>query len=286
MASGENGTGPLDEDILERQLSVYLDPDETVERRLVNTRVGLTHADSSPTTIEPGPRAGAVAAITGDRIVFVVGDPLDHDDEDFAATVSFDEIETVDKRTETLTQTLVVRTTDGERWEFTARKAGAVDEAVDALEARLAEHALTVAEEHHAAATATGDPAECAEQLEAALDAYRRAAELLGDERSRVSDAERTAREDAEAVIANLVSSHREHGEQSEAAAEWELAADNDESAYELFVESRDAYGRALELARAYPPGDPEIIEHERDAVAEAMEPLKIEFAVAEATDD
>jgi len=285
MASGNNGMDLSDETLLQRQLSTYLDPDESVEQLLTNTRVGVTRTDEGETTIEPGSDHGAVAAITDRRIVFVVGDPVGRD-EDFVATVPFDDLESVEKRSETLTQALAVGTSDCVVWEFTARTADTVDDAVAILEDRLAQQALDRAGQRHDAATATDDPAARAGHLEAALDAYRRAAELLGDERSRVSDAERAAREDAEAVIATLVTAHRDHGEQRLAAAEWELAADNEESASELFVEARDAYDRALELARAYPPGDPETIADERAAVVDAMEPLKVEFAVAEAVDD
>lgn len=48
-------------------------------------------------------------------------------------------------------------------------------------------------------------------------------------------------------------------------------------------VDAREAYDRALELARAYPPGDPDAIERERAAVVETLEPLKVRFAVANA---
>ena len=285
MESGTNGTKPPADTLLQRRLSAYLDADESVDQLLVNTRVGLTRTDDTETTVEPGCDYGAVAAITDSRIVFVVGDPVGRDD-DFVATVPFDDIESVEQRSETLTQALAVATRDCVVWEFTARTADAVDDAVEVLNDHLAQQALDRAGERHDAATATDDPAERADQLEAALDAYRRAAELLGDECSRVSDAERTAREDAEAVISNLVTAHRDHGQEATAAAEWELAADNDESALELFVEARDAYDRALELARAYPPGDPEPIAEERTTVVETMEPLQVEFAVAEAADD
>lgn len=285
MASGTNGTKPPAETLLQRPLRAFLDDDESVEQLLVNTRVGVTRTDDTETTVEPGREHGAVAAVTDRRIVFVVGDPVGRDD-DFVATVPFDDIESVEQRSETLTQALAVATGDCVVWAFTARTADAVDDAVDVLNDRLAQRALDRAGECHDAATATDDPATRAEHLEAALDAYRRAAELLGDERSRVTEAERAAREDAEAVITNLVAAHRDHGQEASAAAEWELAAENEASAFELFAEARDAYDRALELARAYPPGDPETIADERAAVVETMEPLKVEFAVAEAADD
>jgi len=286
MASGNNDSGRPRDDLLQRPLGAALADDESPAQVLTNTRVGVTRrTDAAETSIEPGREYGAVAAITDERVLVAVGSP-EGADEDFTTSLSYDAIESVDKRTETLTQSLLVDTDDGERWAFTARKARAVDEAVAAIEDRLAERALGVASEHHDTAKAASDPACCATELEAALDAYRRAAELLGNERGPVSDAEREAREDAEAVIANLVASHRRHGAKSKEAAEWELAADNEESAYELFVEAREAYDRALELARAYPPGDPETIEGERAEIATALEPLKVEFAVAEAADD
>jgi len=284
MASGNSGTETTERH-LQRPLRDHLGSDETVAQVLTNTRVGVTRVADAETTVEPGSDAGAVAAITDRRVVFVVGDPTTRDD-DFVAAVPFDDLEGIEKRSELLTQALVVETTEGVRWDFTARTAAAVDQAVETLERRLAESRLDEAAEHHDVANATDDPAARAEQLEAALDAYRRAAELLGDERSHVSEAERAAREDAETVITTLVAAHRDHGEQATAAAEWELAADNDGSAYELFVEARDAYDRALELARAYPPGDPGAIERERAQIVETFEPLKIEFAVAEAAND
>jgi hypothetical protein len=285
MQSENNDSGRRRDDLLQRPLDAVLGDDESVDQVLTNTRVGVTReADDGETAIEPGREYGAVGAITDERLVFAVGSP-DGAGDDFTTSLSYDAVESVDKRTETLTQSLVVET-DDERWAFTARKPRAVDEAVAAIEDRLAERALAAASEHHGAAKAASDPACCATELEAALDAYRRAAELLGGERGPVSDAEREAREDAEAVIANLVASHRDHGAQSTEAAEWELAADNEESAYELYVEARAAYDRALELARAYPPGDPETIEAERGEVEAALEPLKVEFAVAEAADD
>lgn len=287
MVSGNKDSGRPRDDILQRPLRALLEDDETIVQLLTNTRVGVTReGDGGETAVEPGREYGAVAAITDERLVFAVGRPEDDGDDDFTASLSYDAIGSVDKRTETLTQSLLVETEDGERWNFTARKARAVDEAVATIENHLAERALAVAAEHHEAAKAASDPACCATELEAALDAYRRAAELLGDERGPVSDAEREAREDAEAVIANLVASHRKHGAQSTEAAEWELAADNDESAFELYVEAREAYDRALELAKAYPPGDPETIEGERAEVEAALEPLKVEFAVAEAPTD
>ncbi|WP_372479524.1 hypothetical protein ACAH01_13385 [Halomicrobium sp. HM KBTZ05] len=281
MASENNEIAALADDLLQRPLSAVCDTAETVHHVLTNRRVGLTRGGDETTVIEPGTAYGAVAAITDRRLLFLVGVPPDQET-DFRAEVAYDDVETVEKRTETLTQSLVVET-GTDRFEFTARKPRAVDAAVDVLESTLAEHVLDRASAHHESAREATEPADSATELEAALDAYRRAATLLGDEDEPVSDAERAAREDAETVLARLVAAHREHAAACADAADWELAADNDESAYELLVDAREAYDRALELARAYPPGDPDAIERERAAVVESLEPLKVRFAVANA---
>jgi len=292
MSSGNTGTGTRN-DFLQQPLSLHLDDRESVEQTLANTRVGVTRIGDESTTIEPAQERGAVAAVTDRRLLFAVGreeraerGPRKASDDDFTASITYDALETVEKRTETLTQSLVVETADGVTWEFTAREPSAVDSAIECVEQRVADHELDRARDHHEAAEDAGDATRRAEELEAALDAYQNAAELLGTDRRRVTGAERAAREDAEAVITNLVTAHRDHGAQSKSAAEWEFAADNKQSAYELYVDAREAYDRALELARAYPPGDPETIECERREVVDAMEPLKIEFAVAGATEN
>ncbi|PSP95485.1 hypothetical protein BRC91_02215 [Halobacteriales archaeon QS_4_62_28] len=290
MSSENTGTGARN-DFLQQPLSLHLDDCESVEQTLTNTRVGVTRIDGESTTIEPVQERGAVAAVTDKRLLFAVGreeraerGTRKASDDDFTASITYDALEAVEKRTETLTQSLVVEAADGVTWEFTAREPSAVDTAIECVEQHMADHELAVARGHHEAAEDAGDAARRAEELEAALDAYQSAAELLGTDKRRVTDAERAAREDAEAVIATLVTAHRDHGAQSKAAAEWEFAADNTRSADELFVDAREAYDRALELARAYPPGDPETIERERNEVVEAMEPLTVESAVADAT--
>ena len=287
MSSENTGTGARN-DFLQQPLSLYLDDHESVEQTLANTRVGVTRIGDESTTIEPAQERGAVAAVTDKRLLFAVGreerDSRKASDDDFTASITYDALEAVEKRTETLTQSLVVEAADGVTWEFTAREPSAVDTAIECIEQHMADHELAVASGYYEAAEDASDAARRAEKLEAALEAYQSAAELLGTDKRRVTDAERAAREDAEAVIATLVTAHRDHGAQSKAAAEWEFAADNTRSADELFVDAREAYDRALELARAYPPGDPETIERERNEVVEAMEPLTVESAVADAT--
>lgn len=297
----------------------FLEEQESLRATLTNTRVGVTRSEelsasdrvtgsdaiqntesamdldvpgssdleSTPdtTTIEPGPGALAVGAVTDQRLLFVVEDAEGRTD-DFVATIDFEDIETVEQRDETLTHSLVVQTIAGITWECTARNPAAVEDAAAVLSRRVASAQLDAATAHQQVAADTDAPARRAEELEAALAAYRTAADLLGEQAGPVTSAEHSAREDAEAVIANLVRAHRTHAEESTAAAEWELAAENRASAYELFTEAKAAYDRAFELARAYPPGDPDAIDTERQSVREVLEPLKIEFAVAQASDN
>lgn len=162
----------------------------------------------------------------------------------------------------------------------------AVAEARDRIEdlaTTITARPLTDGEEAYRRASETDDRAERIDALESAFECYRAAAALLADDDSPFEGDQRAAREDAERVIADLVEAHADAAAADRAAGEWERDVENLRSAYEVLTDAKDHGERALELARAYPPGDVASIEAELETIESLLDPLRIEVELTEA---
>jgi hypothetical protein len=149
-------------------------------------------------------------------------------------------------------------------------------ERIEDLRADLGRRPLSDAEAHRQRAVETEDATERIDALEDAVACYRNAASLVAAPDSPFEGDEATAREDAIAVIEDLLEARTEAAEKQRAAAEWEADANHPKSAYELYVEAREHLERAIELAEDYPPGDPEELQATLEDVESAMDPLEI----------
>lgn len=149
-------------------------------------------------------------------------------------------------------------------------------ERIEDLRADLGRRPLSDAAAHHQRAVETEDETERIDALEDAFACYRNAASLVAAPDSPFEGDEAAAREDAVAVIEELLEARTEAAEKQRAAAEWEADTDHPKAAYELYVEARDHLDRAVDLAEEYPPGDPEELRATLEDVESAMDPLEI----------
>lgn len=159
-------------------------------------------------------------------------------------------------------------------------------EAARAQTETVVDRPVAAARERHRAATDRDALPDRIEGLEDALDAYRSVADLITSDDSPFSGSEDDVLASVKSVIDELLDAHLSHAEQRISAANWEWDTDNDEAAYELFVEGREHLDRAIELAETYPPGDPERIRDRRAELTDHISPLVVRYELekAEAT--
>lgn len=268
-----------DDHLAERPVRSYLGDDETVEAAFSNARVGVTkRVDGGTERIEPGAEYGSLAVLTEGRVIFLVGQA----DGDDVTSVPYVEFAGVEVRTETLTRTFVVETVAGATWEFTVREANALDDAVSYLSSAVPARLLAHARERRDQAGEATDCQERLDGLEAALDAFRRATTVVDDP---AVDAG-SAREDAVAVIADLVAGHLERARYFRSLGNWSAGAGDPADASDRYDDARGHFDRALELATSYPPGDAVAIEAERDDLVEKRNAVELSASVASALDD
>ncbi|MFB6207519.1 MAG: hypothetical protein ABEJ05_13445 [Haloglomus sp.] len=247
--------------LAEQPLGSYLGGDEALLGRCYNESVGVRRVEDEQSTIAPASDCGAEVGVTDRRVVVVVGDPPDHGG-DFAATVPYREVRRADVTTETLTRAITLETCAGVRWSFPVRGGDDPTDLVAIVSGHAAEHRLADARQHRAEAADCQDRDARIDALEAALAAFQEAASLL--DVADGADADATAdREDAEAVIADLVAAHLDRGRSERSRGNWFAEAGDDRRAREAYANAADAFDRALSLSTSYPPGDPETIEDE-----------------------
>jgi len=165
-------------------------------------------------------------------------------------------------------------------------EAAAIPDRVAALRDALETRPLDDANAHRQRAEDSEDVTDRIDALEDALATYQRAADLIDADDSPFEGNAAAAREDAEAVIEDLVAALLDAGAEAETAAEWMQEADNQRSAYELSTEARDHYERARELAESYPPGDVAAIEADIRDVADEIDLLEIQIELGSVNQD
>ncbi len=268
-----------DDHLGERPVRAYLGADEAVEAAFSNARVGVTKRDGDGTErVEPGAEYGSLAVLTDRRVCFLVG----RADGDDVTAVPYVEFETVAVRTGTLTRSFVVETVAGATWEFTVREANALDDALSYLSSAVPARLLDHAREQRDRAAEAADCQDRLDGLEAALDAFRRATTVVDDPDVDAG----SAREDAVAVIDDLVESHLERARYARSLGNWAAGADDPADASDHYDDARTHFDRALELAKSYPPGDAAAIEAERDDLVEKRDAVELSASVASALDD
>ena len=113
-------------------------------------------------------------------------------------------------------------------------------------------------------------PEERIDDLESALEIYDTVGALVTGDGTLSDQAGARAREEAVTAIEQLVDARLERARDHRSAADWERAVGHETSARELAESARADLDRALELARAYPPGDvDEIRDRRAELVAE-----------------
>jgi hypothetical protein len=235
---------------------------------LTNRRVGVSRATGDDVLrVEPATERSAVAAVTDDAVHFLVGDPPGYDG-DFTTTIRRHDIVTVERRTDSLAQALLIETADGAGWEFTVRE-GALHDVVAELATGVADRLLQEAQTYRDEARTASDDATRIEALEAAVQAFQRAAGLPVDIDERFSDD--SVRAAAVDVIEDLIETARAAGRDRRARGNWDAQAGEEESAVTHFAAAQTHFDRALELAESYPPGDPVEIEAERRSLDDLL---------------
>ena len=272
---------PGDALLAEQPVRAYLGDDEVAHAVLTNTRVGVARANEDGTRrIEPGPDCGAVAVLTGQRVLFVVG----HPDGDETASVPYVEFADVEARTEMLARTLVVETAAGATWEFTVRESDAVDAAMSQLASEVPARLLSRARDRREAAEDVTDAEgrqRRIDELEAAIDAFRRATTVVENP----DVATTTAREAAVSAISDLVETYLARARNERSVGNWSAETDEVEEALDHYDEAVACFERALELAEQYPPGDADAIAAEHDDLLEKRDAVEVTASVSSALD-
>lgn len=271
MTATRHGVEPPDDALLtERPVRAYLACGEELRATLTNVREGVAReAAGGATTVAPAADRGAVAAVTDERVLFAVGDP-DEKPGDYAASVPHVEVGAVRTGDRAAGGELVVETVAGPTWRFPAREADALAGVADDLSERCARAHLERARDLAATGRECEDVAARIAALERAVTAYRCGARLDHPE---AADS-RSAREEAEGVIEDLLAAHLEFARQRRAAGNWDWEAGDERAAYDAFADARESFDRAVELAREFPVGDAEAVAAERDQVAERLASL------------
>lgn len=267
-----------DQHLTGRPVSAYLGAGEAVDVILTNTRVGVAREDADGThRTEPGRDCGAVAVLTNRRALFVVG----HPDGDRSSSVPYVEFTDVETRTETLTGTLVVETAMGASWKFTVRDPTDLDAALSHLASAVPARLLAQAREYRAEAESVADRERRIERLEASLDALRRATTVVDQ-----PDVETgTMREDAEAVIVELVDVRLSRARECRSVGNWTAEAGQAADAIDHYDDARACFERALELVRNFPPGDAAAVQAEYDDLVEKRDAIEVSASVSSALD-
>lgn len=242
----------------DKPLIEYLGESERVSYLLSNTKKGVRReTDDETVAYTPGDGYQAIAAVTDTRMLFVVGDCDEDGDEMFG--VPYTEIENVKTNRGVLKKSVDIWTTTGARWRFFVKSTVDVEPAAAYLEraavvwsrveaqlqrarkyvAAISDH--TTEDDHDAAREAATTAREYVEE------AQRKATELTEDHEDAIWDRiEVTERQLDEGVLAIHVS--RAKAAVRAAHRQWRQEQYND--AYDSFLEARNQYERALDVAR------------------------------------
>jgi len=256
----------------DKPLVEYLDDTERVAFLLSNKKKGLRReSDRENTAFRPGDNYQAIAAVTDQRVLFVIGDAEGDGDSQFA--VPYTEIEDVKTGRSVLTKHLDVWTTEGVRWRFSVRSTVDLEPAAAYVDSAAVvwsrvESKLRDARKHIADIETSAD------------DCDHEAAQAAADEaRSHIEEARRVApdltedRNNAiweriewtqEKLDYSRIASHRSRARDfvTEAESQWRKESYN--KAYESYEQAREEYETALRIAS----------EHQYDEREEVLDAL------------
>lgn len=289
------------DDHLRAQVTAYLGGEERLEWTLTNRRSGVVREDESTARGRDGdaddereqvtPRSdlGAVAALTDRRVLFLVGGADGGDDD--VMSVPYDEVAGVGTDTDMLARRLVVTTGSVATWRFTVRDSGPLEDAVAYLEDRVAgtdrvNEALERARERREAARTADDRERVAAAYDEAVAAYRHAVDLRTAPAVEGDGDAAALREEVLEAVSAAIESHLDLARSLRSQGNWELGAGNEDTAADLLSEAVAAFDRAHDLATETPPGDPDAIATERDALVDKLDGVDTRKRVARAEDD
>ncbi|MFB6165134.1 MAG: PH domain-containing protein [Haloarculaceae archaeon] len=259
---------------------------------LTNEKHGLKREDDDGGRVfEPAADCGAVLAVTDERLLFVVGGAGVGGTDDYAVSIPYTEVRSIETREGLFRSRVTVTTRISDRYKF--RVAGGDDlPAVEAFVRDAVTHWVTVDRQLERARDTLAEIDDRIEagEPEAAAEAVARTRSLLTEAEDVVDEFDAGGQGMARQIehlstrlTQTELRAHRRRADQLAAAAEQRRRRGDSEGALERYVAAQSQYDRAIALASDGEYFKVEEIREERSAVTQALAQLSAEPLVAAA---
>ncbi|MFD1585490.1 PH domain-containing protein [Halorientalis brevis] len=269
-----------------KRLTDYFEGSERPAFVLSNETKGIKHERGGETAVvTPGEDYQAVAAVTNERVLLVVGGNDERGGRNREVSLPYTEIRSIETKTGVFKSRLTITARTSDTYHFVLSGREALDEVEAYVERAIAywvavDRRLEKARDHLSTIESTieaGDP-------RAAADAYRRTQELL-DQASEVAEAFESGTRAMERRIDQLetrltlteIRGHRLRGRQLAETATDARGEDDYEAALDAYTTAKSQYERAVDLAAASQNRDAEKLRSELTDVSKAVEEIRTE---------